>query len=194
MAGFDVARLKGDWHVLTVKEMVFDLPFADCGFGLDLGWMKRRQKDFAGLSVPVVLAIPNDSSLPMVLPDEAPHITFIEQCRGETFSDDPAVLHAGGNSGFAAINLAYLLKARLVVLFGFDYAKKDGLHHYENARYTGNNSHNYWPGWGRKFASALPQIERAGMTVLNASPESSVDVFEKITQDEGLALLRRGSA
>jgi len=44
MAGFDLNRLRGLCRIIAVKEMIFAMPWADEGFGLDLGWMSPSRR------------------------------------------------------------------------------------------------------------------------------------------------------
>lgn len=191
LAGFDFERLRGLGHVLAVKEAAWDLPFAEACFGLDIPWMRRRHDRIVGLAerMDVYLAIP-----PVGLPighEAVTGATYLVRRRTcETFSDDPAEVESGGNSGFGAVNVAYLKGARQIVLFGFDYTKG----HYCPDRYAhhrpDHNAH-YWPRWGENFRATRAQLRQRGVSVINASPASTVDAFPKLEIDEAINLLRR---
>jgi hypothetical protein len=192
LAGFDLNRLKGLCRVIAIKEMIFDLPWADEGFGLDLTWMAkgRRQKELDACRIPLVLAVPNEG-LAMDLPSERAGITFIERKRGEQLSDDRRYIYAGGTSGFGALNLPYLRGAKDWFLFGYDYATPGGKHHCDERRYPNAQNHGHWVAWARKYNLIADQIARAGIRVWNASPDSAITAFAKVSHDDAIDRLHR---
>lgn len=192
LTGFDVNQLHGLCRVIAIKEMIFELPWADEGFGLDITWMSkaRRQKELEACRMPLVLAVP-DEGLTMDLPPERPGITYIERKRGEQLSTDPRSIYAGGTSGFGALNVAYLRGCKDVFLFGYDYRTDGSRHHHDNARYPNAQAHGHWPGWARKFDLIRKQISEAGMRVTVAGLESAITAFPKVSHETALEMLRK---
>lgn len=187
LAGFDFNRLRGLGYILAVKESWRDLPFADAVFGLDIPWMNWAARDLAALSarMPVYLAVPDQDldHQPIAGP------TYLKRTgRCDAFSESPDTIEAGGNSGFGALNLAFLKRAKRIVLFGYDFG---GGHYCEDRYVTRPKDHNarYMPGWAGNFRHILPQLAAAGVTVLNASPSSAIDAFPKVTIDEAVEYL-----
>jgi hypothetical protein len=189
---FDFERLRGLGHVLAVKEAVWDLPFADACFGLDLGWIERRRDKLASLSMELYLAVP--ASTPAKARRIRNAVYLVRRRDGDLLRTDPGEVESGGNSGFGALNLAFLKRARRIVLLGYDY---DGGRHYCPERYThltpGHNAR-YLPRWGRNFDRTAPQLRAAGVTVLNASLTSTVMAFPRASIDEALARLAHDQA
>lgn len=192
LAGFDLCQLRGLCRVIAIKEMIFELPWADEGFGLDITWMSklRRQKEIEACRMPLVLAVP-DEGLTMDLPPERPGITFVERLRGEKLSDDRRHIYAGGTSGFGALNVAYLRRCRDVFLFGYDYRTDGAKHHHDNARYPTAQAHGHWPGWARKFDLIAKQAKDAGMKITVAGLTSSIAAFPKVSLETALEMLRQ---
>lgn len=189
LKGFDFSRLEGLGWIFAVKESIWDLPFADALFSLDRPWINRQADRLRALTIPIYLAIEPESRR---LCAHIKNATYLTRTRFEGLSDDPKVVQSGGNSGGGAFNLAYLKRAREIVLFGFDFSANGG--HYTD-RYLdwqpeGHNAR-YFPNWGSNFRAALPQLERAGVKVLNACPESTVDAFPRCTIGEALQRLDR---
>ena len=192
LKGFDFAALNDPrWRVLAVKQAVWDLPFADACFGLDIPWMRRERERLIELAarIPLYLAVPDEEPGKY---DPIPHaINLIRTRVCDVMSEKPTHIESGGNSGFGAVNLALLKRARRVVLFGYDYYAG----HYCEDRYAHNApGHNarYWPRWGENFIRCADQLKGCGMTVINASPRSTVDAFPKVTIAEGMRLLAEG--
>lgn len=86
-----------------------------------------------------------------------------------------------GNSAYGALGLAYHMRPDRIVLVGVDGS--------DEPRVEGGQCNNlsHLP---MLFASAVPQLARAGISVANASPHSKIDCFPRITRDEALAWIR----
>lgn len=192
MAGFDLERLHGLCRVIAVKEMIFEMPWADEGFGLDLSWMSkaRRQRELDACHVPLVLAISYENGGPLDLPASRPGITYVERKRGDQLSDDPGAIYSGGTSGFGALNLPYLRKARSVFLFGYDYATMNGVQHHDESRYPNAQKHGHWEAWARKFNLIAKQATAAGMFVTNVGLGSAIAAFPKVSHETALEMLQ----
>lgn len=186
--GFDFGRLRGPWRVLAVKQAYHDLPFAEACFGLDLPWMRHHADELAELAarMPLYLTVPDQE---IDIRPVAGAVFLKRTGRCDRFSDDLGTIEAGGNSGFGALNFAYLKRAKKIVLFGYDYG---GSHYCEDRYVTRPKDQNarYLPSWATNYRRVIEQLTDCGTTVINASPRSAVDAFTKCTIDEGLEHLR----
>ncbi len=102
---------------------------------------------------------------------------------------DPQTLAHGFNSGYAAINLAYHLGAKKIVLLGFDMAQDGNQSHFHDGyptRSTGDKMYieKFIPG----FSHLREELKGTGVKVLNASPNSRLKTFTKITLSEAVSL------
>lgn len=189
LKGFDFSQLRGLGYILAVKQAVWDVSFADACFGLDLPWMKRCRNELSQLTVPLYLAVPPGLSEKQYT--HIPNAVYLERLRVKNkLSDDPRKIESGGNSGFGAFNFAILKRAKRIYLFGYDYSSSGG--HYCPERYDQPQNHNarYWPRWGDNFFDIKDQIAVAGVTVVNASPNSTLKAFPKVTLEQAIANLR----
>lgn len=102
---------------------------------------------------------------------------------------EPDRLVTGRNSGFQALNLAVLSGAPLDLLIGFD------------AREPGPTDRSHWFGdhpmiepaavyqsYRAAFSAAEHLITGAGVKVINCSPRTAIDTFEKMDLAEALCL------
>ena len=99
---------------------------------------------------------------------------------GHGLSLDPRVLVTGRHSGFQAINLAVLAGARTIILLGYDgRPSADGKAHFfgEHPRPTPAAAYEYYR---KAYSAAEREIIAAGVKVLNCSPGSAIDSFEKL--------------
>lgn len=108
--------------------------------------------------------------------DDAVHIlrnkTFPKHGMG--LSLDCESLITGRNSGFQSLNMAILAGASRVILLGFD--GKAGHFHGGHPRPTPEA---VYPLYLQAMNEAAGAIKKAGVEVLNASPESAITCFEK---------------
>ena len=94
----------------------------------------------------------------------------------------------GHNSGYAAINLAYHLGAKRIILLGFDMKNDGELTHFHDGyptRSTGDRIYHdkFLPG----FKSLAANLKQNGIAVLNASLYSRLQVFTKISLEAALS-------
>jgi hypothetical protein len=106
---------------------------------------------------------------------------------GEGFSFDPEVIHYGSNSGFQAINLAILMGATRIVLVGFNLGHVDGKKHFFGDHPRGlRNTHSY-SNFLRAFNRAAKLLP-LHIQILNATPNSALTCFPRISLDDALSL------
>jgi hypothetical protein len=115
-------------------------------------------------------------------------ISILKKGKAHGLETDRQTLAHGNNSGYAAINLAYHLGARRIILLGFDMASdgKDGhFHDGYPTRAAGDKMYQdkFLPG----FKQLHSELKDSGVTVLNASPYSKLTVFPKITLEQALS-------
>ncbi len=177
LRGFDFARLAGR-RVLAVNEAFThfsaNLLPADAVFSLDNNWARHRCAEMTCFRGEKYLAVQDDYWLYV---DQS--ATMLRRLRRPGLSEDPGAVHICGTSGYGALNLAYLKRARQIFLLGFDMA--------------GSGHWHPEPGWGgaiplepwaAAFDVAAEQLRAAGVHVVNCSPKSAIQAFEKISLEE----------
>lgn len=160
--GFDFSRLRGE-TVLAVNDAVdhFLPPGVPAAvFSLDNNWIRRRRVFLAGFPGEKYLALPLET-----WPDcaDIPGAVYLRWEHADGLSDDPGAINTGGNSGYGALNLAYLKHAREIHLIGYDMDPGDFDQYYH---------------WALAFPRALPQLQGRGARVVNHNPQSFITCFE----------------
>lgn len=102
---------------------------------------------------------------------------------------DPEYLVTGSHSGWQALNVAVLAGAKTVILLGFD------------AREPAGKAPGHWFGehpkptpiaayaaYRQAFKSGAAAVKATGVRVLNCSPGSAIDAFEKTALEGALCL------
>lgn len=113
---------------------------------------------------------------------------------GKGYSDDlhfweTGLIGAGGNSGFQALNLALQWGARRIILVGFDMVDEAKVHWYGRNRWpmANNPNHTNFKRWKNAFERSLPTLKNIGADVVNASPQSAVQAFRKVSIGQALS-------
>jgi hypothetical protein len=103
-----------------------------------------------------------------------------------SLSESPDTIRNGMNSGYAALNFAYLKGAKTIYLLGYDF-KLQGDRTNFHAGYPWQKSKNgpsLYPHWARAFNDTTSQLKAAGVEVFNCSPDSLLDCFPYKSYEE----------
>lgn len=99
-------------------------------------------------------------------------LTFVQSTGQRGLETRPIGLRTGGHSGYAAINLAYLLGARVIILLGYDMQPSvDGRHH---AAGIDRPRHPRYLQWLPLYAELRWQLAMHGVHLLNASRATAI--------------------
>lgn len=97
------------------------------------------------------------------------------------------MIHQGGNSGYQAMNLAYLWGAKAMILLGFDCSpSKRGEAHWFGQHPAGLTQQQPYDLWQGKFPALAQDLRKEGVQVYNASRETALRCFDRMTLDEAI--------
>lgn len=95
-------------------------------------------------------------------------------------------IHTGGNSGYQAVNLAYLWKAKKIILLGFTMREIDGRKHW-HPDHPKPLVQQILPGeWRHKMEPLAKDLEARGVDVVNCDPLSALTCFRMSTIEKEL--------
>ena len=185
LIGFDFERLRGKGHIVGVNESMFRAP-CDAGVSTDVNFIRNNTSRFdiitdLGIRLYLVLGPHWPELVPSV-----PGAVYLRDDRNEGLSLYTDTVRSGGTSGYSALNVAVLKRARRIVLLGFDYGCIGGKHHFHNAYTWFRDGEQYWPAWAKRFDAAAPVCRALDVEVINASPQSAITAFPKVSIDEAL--------
>lgn len=177
LIGFNFSQLKSKQvYVVGINQAIFDAPCC-AGVSADVMFMHQRRAPLEEYATkfPVYACVPES-----IHPTKMVHL---DKRWKNAFSEHPSVINTVGSSGFAALNVAYLMKARRIILLGFDYCvlNRGRSHHYHNKYPWHRRTTGEWPRWAAGYETALPQLRAANIEVINASPQSAIKAFRKIS-------------
>lgn len=98
------------------------------------------------------------------------------------------ILHFGGNSGYQAVNLAFLFGAARIILLGFDMQRtNDQPHFFGKHPYHGDKStpsKDLLKDWVKKFKVLAKDLEAEQVEVINATRETALTCFKRLPIDQ----------
>jgi hypothetical protein len=177
LAHFDFGVLNG--YKLGINDSAFYAK-ADALFSLDPAWITRRRPEIMAFKGPKFFAVPPNYSFDR---EWLPNVTYLLHSNGAALTTEPTEIN-GSNSGYGALNFAFLKKAKSMTLLGFDMGGSGAMHwHPEYDWYDKGVQYSNYTVWAKEFEAAQKQLVKAGVTVLNASPDSAIECFQKISLD-----------
>jgi hypothetical protein len=179
LKNFDFRQLTGSKTIAINKAILFQ-PWASVLYWTDVrfySWYKNEIDNYKGLKFAL-----NPGS------QYTKDIKILKKGKAYGLETDTQTLAHGNNSGYAAINLAYHLGAKRIILLGFDMASNGGESHFHDGyptRSAGDRmfQDKFLPG----FKQLAAELTNAGVSVLNAAPYSKLTVFPKITLEQSLS-------
>lgn len=169
-------RAAGRARVLVVNDTYRRVPAADLLYACDGRWWRHnveavRASGFAG-----ELWTQDDGAA------RAYGLTRVRHLRRPGLTRTAGTVHGGGNSGYQAINLAYLLGARRLVLVGFDMQPTGGaLHWFGRHPVPELDRRLPFAHWIGQFGDLARDLAREGVDVVNATRETALTQFRRAT-------------
>ena len=180
LSNFDFNALLGK-KVIAINKAILSYPQAQALYWTDsrfYGWYEQEVDSYKGLKYTI---------RPNYRYTENSEVNILR--KGKKFGLEKAVdtLAHGNNSGYAAINLAYHLGARRIILLGYDMGNNGTKSHFHEGYPTRQTSDKIYqdqfiPG----FKQLAEELKAKNIEVLNASPYSRLTSFPKITLEKAM--------
>ena len=163
-------------NVISVNDAYRLFPYAKILYAADLAWWKERNPKFAGRKI--TCSFDKERNREAVANELGVTIYPAKVARDRFSLEGP--IHYGRHSGFQAINIALRL-SKLIVLVGFDMR---GTHFFGPHKKPLRQIPNYrrWIDEMKEAARHLPKEYR----IINATPDSALECFERMTLAEAL--------
>ena len=162
-----VQRAQPEWKVIVTNTTWQRVPTADVLYGGDRSWwetyMPMVQATFHGECWTVNRWIAHHH-----------HIHHIDQSDEPGLSTVGGRIHTGGNSGYAAIGLAYVFGAKHVRLVGFDFQDTYGLAHWHGNHPPQLNQDRPYAGWIKRMPPLIEGLRAHGVDIINCSIETAI--------------------
>ena len=183
-----VDKVKG-LKVIAVNDAYKIAPWADILYACDRRWWDWHKGviNFQGYRLQHYYEsyVKGQSSI-----KPYPGINIILSDGSEGFSDRPARIRHGGNSGYQALHIAMKMKAKRIILLGYDMHMKTGKVHWFGNHPGGGSSkldRDRYIGWMKKFPALQEAAERLNIEIINCTPGSALECFKKRELDATLS-------
>jgi hypothetical protein len=155
--------------VIAINDNYLIAPWADILYACDGHWWdwhaeRQELKAFKGRK------ITQDKEAA-----ERYGLEYIESRDASGLSRDPGYIHKGSNSGIQAINLAYHLGARRIVLLGYDMQATGDKSHWFGDHPNGFRS--YYHRWIPLYQRVAEDAGSMGLEIINATRETALTCF-----------------
>ena len=176
---FDFNLLRNK-NTLAINKAVQTCPWADILYWTDsrvYSWLKTDINNFKGDKYTIK---------PFNTP---PEVNVLKNTGTEGLELDPIGIRHGNNSGYAAINLAYHLGVKRIILLGYDMGNMGTQSHYHNG-YPVNMTMNetYESKMLPTFKSLVEPLKKNDVEIINANPISKIKCFTKMSLEKALLL------
>ena len=168
----DVDYCKGKASVYVVNNGYKLAPWADVLYACDEEWWDCYKPEFNGQKWTI-----NENAAKKYDLNLIGHDTTLK------FSAK-SIIATGNNSGFQAMNLAYLHGHKRILLLGFDYMNSG--QHWFGSHPSSLQKSPDMRRWVRHMESAEPIIKELGIDVINCSRETAITCFPQMTINQAL--------
>ena len=164
---FDWKSLDGQ-DVIAINNAAFKLPNAKYVYFANTDWFKQWRNQLKAHRGKIIQGCTDQD----VKEDWVENWQFVN----DRLALKPRTLHPGGNSGYAAINLAVQLGYKEINLLGYDMK-------YRGEQANFHSDHTWWtPRDGfehmlLQFSRLVDPLKAAGVEVFNLTPDSELKVF-----------------
>jgi hypothetical protein len=166
------------WRIFAINESMYCAPYADLLFFRDTTWYLANKTAVDAWSTLVVTSTASKWY--------SSNVRVVKMKHCEDFLIGGDIIKYGRSAGHTALSLAISLGAKKCVLLGYDCRLVDGRTHFHEkpADAIAITYKEYflpaWVGWG-------DAVERAGVEVVNATPDSAILSFPRRPLSEVLA-------
>jgi hypothetical protein len=177
----DVEYCKGKAFTIVINNNYEMAPWADILYACDphwWGWHKDKVSGFKGRKI-----TQNKN-----WNEHHVEIHGLEVLKSEPepgLSTDPDVLHTGSNGGYQAINLAYHLGFKRIILLGYDMQATNGKKHWHP-----DHPNQVAPDFPRilpNYNSIASHAKKLGLEIINCTRETALTCFPRMTIEQALS-------
>jgi hypothetical protein len=173
----DVDLCRG-YEVIACNMSYQLCPWAAHMIAVDFGWWREFHKDaffaFRGRKWTTSTRARDDYGL-----------EYMEHSAAQGLSKQYGIINGGGNTGQAAVNLAYHLGAKRIILLGYDMQRTDKKSHWHGDYRTRPNG-NAFGLWIPRLMRMVNHLSQEGIEVVNATRQTALTAIPRITIEEAL--------
>ena len=143
----------------------------------DRKWLKWHKDDpeFKAFKGQKITQFHDENCKKELIEDCQKHnIKMLESIDASGLSESPDFIHQGSNSGYQAINLAYLMGAKKIILLGYDMQFTDGKAHWFGEH--PDEIRSGYDGFIKKFNKMAEHMPK-GLEIINCTRKTALNCF-----------------
>ena len=181
----DVAAVRGHGRVVVCNTTFRLAPWADALVAVDEGWWRaygeEARKAFAGEFWTTSEAARDRYG-----------IQWMRHSRDEGLTREPGVVRGGGNTGQAAVQMAYLWGASQIILLGFDMQRTGGRAHWHPDHKGMANGGNFVK-WAQRLDRVGAELRAAGVETINCTRQTALKGWPRASLESVIEGLHRAA-
>ena len=180
----DCDKLKDTgWKIIAVNNSWERVPFADVLFACDVSWWNvhkdKVKAEFKGECWSTSRRAKEIHNTNYVIGEDNPGLNTTGR------------VNLGGNSGYQAINLAYMFGAKTILMLGLDCKPaEDGKAHWFGQHGVGLSQKQNYGRWKEAFPRLARDLKRYNIQAYNLSRETALSCFDRMTLEEAIDKFR----
>jgi hypothetical protein len=163
--------------IFGINDSYKIIDFLDEHYACDTRWWNMWGEDFKQKYPTLSAWTQSDISA------KAYNVQHIPGVHKSTISTDPALIHFGQNSGFQALNIAYLMGGSRFILCGYNMGAIEGKSHFFGDHPPALNKKSPYDVFIRSYREIQPEIKAM---VTNCTPSSALQMFMRADLRETL--------
>lgn len=171
-----------DFRCISVNNAYRVVPWAEVVWFGDLKWWRWYREDVVASGIPIASCC---SNLKGRQNSDVSMISMYGREAGKGITEKPGWVRWNGHSGGSAINFAYHLGAKTIVLVGFDMRRVAGQKNWHTEYKESLNTSPF-----RRHLRCFPRIKQdadaLGLKIINATPDSAITSFPIVPLEEAL--------
>jgi hypothetical protein len=116
-------------------------------------------------------------------------INWMRHSRDEGLTKNIGAVNGGGNSGQAAVQMAYLWGASTIVLLGYDMQRTGGRAHWHPDHKGGMANGGNFVKWAQRMDRTITDLAHVGVEVINCTSQTAIRAARRCDLQQALAEL-----
>ena len=168
---------KDDYVIFGINDSYRVIDFLDEHYACDGKWWRQWGDDFRQVC-PELSSWTQDAQMAQQY-----KLQHSPGKHNKGFSLEPNLIHFGSNSGYQALNIAFLMGGCKFILVGYNMQAVDNKKHFFGDHPPGLNSNSPYANFAKNYATIQPEIREL---VINCTENSALTCFEKADLEETL--------
>ncbi len=198
LRGYDPIALSGRVRIIAINDSWRLCPWAEVLYFSDREWWDEQSRlnrhsvtksiNFMGMVYSGFWVAGNTEF------DIHPYVHSLRLAGQRGLSSDRRTLRHGSNSGYQAINLAYLYGASRIILLGYDMHVDPTRSHWHDETRPRNFQQLCDLSFLPHFQTLVEPLAAAGVEVINSTPGSALKCWPYLPVEEAIKLKRKEGA